>query len=564
MRKILASTAALAAALTACGGGGGGGDFVVPLKPATGAQFAGACADLKGAISFPDTTITEANEIAAGSLKVGGADIAAHCQVKGSMLPRVSPVDGKAYAILFEMRLPRNWNGRYFYQANGGLDGSVGTALGPVGGGAPLNNALNMGFAVISSDAGHPGSYGPFFGLDPQARLDYGYQAAAKLTPMAKNVIQTTYGKGPDRSYFGGCSNGGRHAMVAASRLAADYDGFLVGNPGFRLPLAAIANMRGAQVYASLATDPASIGTGFTQTERTLVSNTVLARCDALDGAVDGLVQDGTACQAAFNLDRDVPTCAGTRDGTCLSAAQKSGIAHLFSGATTSTGTKIYSSFAYDNGLQTEGWASWKFSASLQLDPGAVGFVFQVPPENPSGFNGRNFALTGSVDDMLAKVHATNATFTESAMSFMTPPNPGDLSTLRNRGARMMVYHGTADPIFSSDDTRNWYDALAAGDQGRTANYARYFPVPGMNHCSGGPATDQFDMLTPLVNWVEKGMAPDSVLATARGPGNAGAVNADLPAAWAPNRTRPLCPYPKVARYKGTGSLEVAESFSCQ
>lgn len=564
MRRFLAPTAALAAALTACGGGGGG-DFVVPLKPATGAPLAGACADLKAAIAYPDTTITEANEIAAGTLKVGGADIAAHCQVKGSMLPRVSPVDGKAYAILFEMRLPRDWNGRYFYQANGGIDGSVGTALGPVGGGAPLNNALNMGFAVISSDAGHPASYGPFFGLDPQARLDYGYQAAAKLTPMAKSVIRTAYGKAPDRSYFGGCSNGGRHAMVAASRLSADYDGFLVGNPGFRLPLAAIANMRGAQVYAGFASDPStSIATGFTQAERALVSNTVLAKCDALDGATDGLVQDGVACQAAFSLDRDVPTCPGTRDGSCLSAAQKSGIAHLFAGATTSTGTKIYSSFPYDNGLQTDGWAGWKFNNSLQLDPGAVAFIWQVPPESQSGFNGRSFALTGNVDDMLAKVQATNTTFTESALSFMTPPNPSDLSAVRNRGGRVMVYHGTADPIFSSDDTRNWYDALAANDNGRTATYARYFPVPGMNHCSGGPATDQFDMLTPLVNWVEKGVAPDSVIATARGPGNAGAVNADLPAAWAPNRTRPLCPYPKVARYKGSGSMELAENFSCQ
>src|SRR6478736_6467648 len=158
-----------------------------------------------------------------------------------------------------------------------------------------------MGFAVISSDAGHAGSLGPFFGLDPQARLDYGYQAVGKLTPMAKSLIQTAYGKAPDRSYYGGCSNGGRHAMVAASRMGDQYDGFLVGDPGFRLPLAAIANMKGAQVYNTLK-DPAStdIGTGFTAGQRTTVSNAVLAKCDALDGVKDGMVQDGAACQAAF------------------------------------------------------------------------------------------------------------------------------------------------------------------------------------------------------------------------------------------------------------------------
>jgi feruloyl esterase len=128
----------------------------------------------------------------------------------------------------------------------------------------------------------------------------------------------------------------------------------------------------------------------------------------------------------------------------------------------------------------------------------------------------------------------------------------------------MMVYHGTADPIFSSDDTRDWYTATAAASGGSAANFARYYPVAGMNHCSGGPATDQFDMLTPLVNWVEYGVAPDAVIASARGAGNTGGVNADLPGAWAANRTRPLCPFPKVARYKGFGSIESADSFICQ
>lgn len=560
----LATAAASAVLLSACGGGGYSES--TPALPQLAAATSGslsACAELATRISFADTTITAANPIAAGTLTIAGKPLPAHCQLTGQMFRRVSPVDGKNYAIGFEMRLPNSWNGRFYYQANGGIDGNVVTASGGIGGGGPLDNALNMGFAVISSDAGH-GTPNPAFGIDPQARLDYGYQAVGKLTPMAKNVIQTAYGKGPDRSYIGGCSNGGRHTMVAAARYAELYDGFLVGNPGYRLPLAAIANIAGAKAYSALATTPGDLSSGFTAAERALVSNAVLAKCDALDGATDGLVQDTGACQAAFQLERDVPTCTASRDGSCLSAAQKSAIGPLFAGAATAAGTKIYTSFPYDAGLGTAGWAGWKFINSLNLDTGAVGLIWQAPPENLATFNGPNFALSGDLASMLSKVNATSGPYTESAMSFMTPPSPSNLAALKNRGAKMMVYHGTSDPIFSSDDTTAWYDALRAANGGDASNFSRFFRVPGMNHCAGGPSTDQFDMLTPLVNWVEKGQAPDSVPATARGAGNGGGVNADLPAAWSASRTRPLCAYPKVARYKGTGGLEDAASFSCQ
>lgn len=557
-RAALAS--AIPLALAACSSSD---DSLPQLAAATPAALQ-SCTDLPGKLSFANTTITGATLTTAGTLTVAGKAVGEHCRVTGRMFDRVSAVDGQNYAIGFEMRLPKDWNGRFFYQANGGIDGSVVPATGGIGGGGALNNALNMGFAVLSSDAGHAASMGPFFGIDPQARLDYGYQAVGKLTPMAKSALKTAYGKEPDRSYLGGCSNGGRHAMVAAARYAEQYDGILAGNPGTRLPLAAIANISGAQKYNALATTPGDLGTGFTAAERALVSNAVLAKCDALDGAADGLVQDTTACQAAFNLARDVPTCSGARDGSCLSAAQKTSIAGLFSGATTSTGAKIYTSFPWDNGLATTGWAGWKFNNSLNLDSGAVGVIWQVPPESPTGFNGPNFTLTGNVDTMLAKVNATNATYTESALSFMTPPNPSNLSKLKDRGAKIMVYHGTADPIFSSDDSTGWYEALRAANNGDASNFARFYRVPGMNHCAGGPATEQFDMLTPLVAWVEKGEAPDAVIASARGTGNAGGANADLPAGWSASRTRPLCAYPKVARYKGSGDLENAANFACQ
>lgn len=557
------ATAVGALLLLAACGGGDGAPPLPQLAAASGAKFS-SCADLAGRISYPNTIITVVNDIPAGALLIAGKPVPQHCQVTGQMFQRLSRVDGKSYAIGFEMRLPGNWNGRFFYQANGGTDGVVATATGPVGGGGPLDHALNQGFAVISSDAGHNASQNPAFGIDPQARLDYGYQAVGKLTPMAKALIKTAYGKEPDRSYIGGCSNGGRHTMVAAARYADQYDGFLIGNPGFRLPLAATANIAGGKAYAALASTPGDLSTGFTAAERALVSNAVLNKCDALDGVKDGLVQDGAACQAAFNLERDVPTCSGARDGTCLSAAQKSMIGQLFAGATSGTGKKIYSNFPYDAGLATPGWASWKFSAPMQRDAGAVGLVWQAPPEDAASFDGTNFVLTGDLDSMLAKVNATNATYTESAMSFMTPPNASNLGALKNRGAKLLAYHGTSDPIFSSDDTSAWYDSLRAANGGDASNFARFFRVPGMNHCAGGPAADQFDMLTPLVNWVEKGQAPDRVLAGARGAGNSGGANADVPSTWAATRTRPLCAYPKVAKYKGGGGIEDAANFSCE
>ena len=146
----------------------------------------------------------------------------------------------------------------------------------------------------------------------------------------------------------------------------------------------------------------------------------------------------------------------------------------------------------------------------------------------------------------------------------MTPPDPARLDTLKNRGAKIIAYHGVSDAIFSFNDTKAWYEGLDGNNGGDAAAFARLYPVPGMGHCSGGPATDQFDLLTPLVAWVEQGVAPEQVIASARGTGNVGGVNADLPSDWSATRTRPLCPYPQVARYQGSGSPERAASFSCE
>lgn len=512
---------------------------------------------------YPRTTLTTAEIVPAGALTNAGQPVGEHCLVRGRMNERVSPVDGQTYAIGFEARLPRAWAGRFLYQANGGMDGVLAPALGSFTGGQ-LKNGLQMGFAVLSSDAGHSMAQNPLFGLDPQARLDYGYQAVGALTPMAKQLVRAAYGRVPDRSYIAGGSNGGRHTMVAAARYADQYDGFLALAPGFNLPKAAVAQLWGAQQWAKVATTVTNLETAFPLAERQLVASAILKRCDGLDKLVDGMVQNQGTCQRVFDIQRDVPTCTGERDGTCLTAAQKRVIAEVFAGAHKSDGTRVYSSFPFDPGLVQPGWANWKFVSSVtNRDPVAVGYVFSTPPEDPSMMKDTlGYALSFDIDTDTDRIYASNSLYTESSMQFMTPPNPTQLDTLRGRGAKMIVAHGASDGVFSPDDTARWYTALQKNYSNKAGDFARYFEVPGMGHVRGGPATDQFDGLGALISWVEHGQAPDRIVATARGAGNPGGVNPDVPASWGSNRTRPLCVYPEVARYAG-GDPDQASSFRC-
>ncbi len=546
------------------------GGALPTLKAATGASLP-ACTTLVDSLKLSHTRIESAALVAAGAVMQGDRAVPEHCRVLGRMHERKGS-DGRDYAIGFEMRLPVAWNGRFFYQGNGGLDGAVVPALGALGGG-PLTGALMQGFAVISSDAGHSGPQTTVFGLEPQARLDYGYQAVQKLTPMAKQLIQAAYGKGPDRSYIGGCSNGGRHAMVAAARLGDQYDGYLVGAPGYRLPYAALAQIWGAQQWAPLATPGATVknplnpngtlpdlASAFTVQERQTVAQAIANKCDALDGAKDGMVQATQACQAVFNLKTDVATCNGERNGACLTSAQKDVLATVFGGAKTASGQPIYASFPYDMGVAGANWGSWKFIDSLIRDPLALSTIFSVPPAPVD-------PLKDNIAARLAMFSATNESYRESGWSLMTPPGetqPDNLAALRSRGAKVVLYHGVSDAIFSAEDTRQWVERLGKAGLNPGADFARYFPVPGMNHCSMGPAADQFDLLGPLVKWVEQGEAPQAVLASVRGAGNAGGVNTELPADWSAKRTRPLCAYPTVATYKGSGSAEDASNFSCK
>lgn len=528
--------------------------------------------DAMAQLVWPNTRFTSASWIAGATVTGVQSPAPPHCLLKGRLNERISSADGRSYGIGFEMRLPSDWSGRFFHQANGGIDGVVAPAFGAVGGGGPTTTALHMGFAVLSSDAGHPAP-NPFFGLDPQARIDYGYGAVQGLTPAAKQIITKAYGKAPDRSYLGGCSNGGRHAMVAASRFAADCDGVLAGNPGFQLPKAAVAQLAKVQAYASVSslstTGLPDIQSAISPAEYKLVGQSVLSRCDALDGVVDGMVLAPQACQMVFSLARHVPSCASgdtRRDGICLSAERKLALAKVFASPVRADGKAVYAPFWFDPGVAHGNWRFWHLTASQNLDPGAVAFIFSTPPSSTAGYfasPGLRYALAANVADLANRIEATSGAFGESGMSFMSPPAAEQLRDFQLRGRRMIVYHGSADGVFSVADTADWYDKLNATHRGQAGNFARLFVVPGMNHCSGGASTDQFNMLQSLVDWVERGVAPHQVLAQVRG-ATANVPNAEIPKDWSPNRSRPLCPYPQVARLvNGAKDTERADAFVC-
>ena len=539
------------------------------------------CAQLATKFIADGTRITATESVPAGLTVSGMAQpypMPAHCKVSGRMHERTG-VDGKPYAIGFEMRLPANWSGRFLLQANGGADGVVQPAFGNVVSGGATTNALMQGFAVLSSDAGHTAEPaasaglvgGNLFGLDPQARLDYGYQANGALTPMAKKLITTHYGQAPKTSYMMGCSNGGRHAMVAAARYADQFDGVIAGNPGFNLPKAAVQHAWDIQAFSAVNPD---IKAAFPPADMKLVADKVLDKCDALDGLADGMVDNLPACQKAFDI--KALQCTNDKTAQCLSQPQVTALQKVFAGPVNSKGQQLYSDWPWDAGVGAAqagfgSWRSWKLQGPIAglpiigaLGAGSVAYTFSTPPKpvagNPPALI--KSLLDYNFDTDAATIFASSGDFKESSMQFMTPPDATRLSAFKSKGGKMIVYHGTSDPVFSFNDTRNWYEALDKNHAGTAASFARLFPVPGMNHCQGGPATEQFDMLSALVQWVEKGVAPTQVIATSR-PG----INPDVPVAWTSMgkaRSRPLCPYPKQARYKGSGDVNEAASFSCQ
>ena len=544
------------------------------------------CLALAGAMTghWPDgsTRILGAQLVGLGPMSAlpvaaakAGPLIPEHCEVLGVMHERTG-ADGEHYAIQFRLRLPTAWNGRYLFMGGAGTDGATGTAFGETNEDDPP--ALALGFAVVSQDSGHDNRSNSnaahlgtlSFGFDAQARADFGYASLAPVDDAARALIRVFYNQGAPRySYFFGCGKGGQEGLAFASRYPERFNGIVAGDPALSGPKAALAQAWNTQSLATLARAPfhlevpiARYGATFSDADLGVAQAAVLAACDADDGVRDGIVADFTQCTAAKVLPAlRARTCAGDKAATCLTAAQVQVLERMHSGPVDGAGRALYTGYAWDAGIAGPGWRAWNLGsadgrqAPLNVVQGGASLaaLYSTPPTAMSAAaqgladwqRGFDFARDG------ARIFATDATFRRSAWEELAT-RPADLSPFDAHGGRLLVFHGVSDPLYSINDTLAWYQALLRSADGRAAQYTRFFAVPGMGLCSGGPATDSFGALPALIDWVEKGRAPDRMIAVA-GPNSP----------W-PHRSRPLCAYPKSAHYDGRGPVESAASFACR
>ena len=402
------------------------------------------------------------------------------------------------------------------------------------------DNALARGFAVVSTDAGHQ-SPSPTFGLDPQARVEHAWRAHDRTAVTAKALLAAYYGRPADRSYFLGCSGGGRQGMMFSQRFPAYFDGVIAVAPAMRVS-------EGATIAAAwtvqqlLAVAPAGadgqpvLAQALSDAQLHRVARAVLQRCDAADGLADGLVQDMAACRIA-------PAALQCPAGTA--PAQARALTEVMAGPRNRSGA-LYFGWPWDPGIADAGWRAWTLGTAQQGAPnarhitlmaGALGHEFVTPPDP------RLSTLNFNFETDPARMAAFHAVY-DSA-------DDVQLAGFRQRGGKLLMFQGAADPIFSALESVDYLQRLQqAHGAAASAGFARNFIVPGMTHCSGGPATDAFDGLAALLQWVEQGQAPDRVLAQGSG---------TLPA----TLQRPLCPWPQVARYSG-GDVNAAASFTCR
>ena len=426
-----------------------------------------------------------------------------HCLVRGKINERTG-IDGKPYAIGYELRLPVTWNGKFIFQGGGGVDGILRPALGLVGFSVTPPNPLSNGYAVASTDAGHleePGPIGPYlFGLDPQARADKGYNAIPTVTAAARTVIAKLYPSPLKRSYFAGCSNGGRQAMLATQRYPDLFDGVIAAAPAYRVPLAAIEGIAHTKQFMSIAPKgddgKPDLGSALSQEELKLTANAILEACDAADGVKDGMVQNMAACK----FDPATLACKPGQNSACLAPEKAKVLAQIYAGQRNSKGELIYARWPFDPGLASPGWTAWRIGTPKASPPNArnvtliatsVPYDFMSPPETPA--DPLQWALDFDFDRDTPRVMNGAGGF-EAGMEFEAATST-DLDRYTAHGGKIIFTHGTADPIFSALDTVSYLDQLGMRYGAATPTFARLFVVPGMNHCAGGPATDQFDAL---------------------------------------------------------------------
>jgi Tannase and feruloyl esterase/Alpha/beta hydrolase domain len=458
-------------------------------------------------------TITSAHSSPAGQVTAGGRTftVPAVCRVMVTSKP--SP-DSE---IKIEVWLPDSaqWNGALLGTDNGGFSGAINYAA--------LTNGITKGYAAVSTDTGHAGDQMDFGIGHSEKIVDWAYRSIHEMTAIAKAVVEKAEGRAPSHAYFSGCSTGGQQALSEAQRYPADYDGIVAGDPGNNR-----VNLIYGFLWSWLATHDADGTQILPSAKLPALAKAAVAACDKSDGLEDGLISDLNACR----FDPAVLACKGAETDACLTPRQIDAAKKVYAGAKTRAGRQLYPGWAPGS---EAGWGTYITSPREPVRIGLFrGWVFQNPSWDP-----RSFDWDKDVAAVDAKYPFLNAMST-------------DYRAFKARGGKLIMYTGLADPVVSPFDTFAYYDSVAKAMGGLepTQSFYRFFPVPGMGHCGGGAGPNTFDALSALAAWVEKGVAPESIPASH-------STNGQI------DRTRPLCAYPAVAKYKGSGSIDDAANFSC-
>ncbi len=485
--------------------------LVVTAIPAAAAP----CESLSS-LKLPDTTITMAQSVAAGAFSAGGgggrgggnqyANLPAFCRVALSIKP-TSDSD-----IKVEVWMPMTgWNGKFQGVGNGAWNGAIQTAA--------LATGLAKGYAIASTDTGHEGGSASFALGHPEKLIDFGYRAVHEMTVKGKAITTAFYdNSAPKYSYFVGCSAGGKQAIKETQMYPADYDGVVAGSPGVNWSGRALQTIWVGQAVAKAQIPQAKFAA---------INAKAIETCDAIDGVKDGVIESPRQCK----FDPAVLLCKAEDNNSCLTAPQVETAKQIYANVSNSRTKQSLVA-----GLSPGSENGWNTMAGAQpFGPGVDLFKYIVFSDANWDFKTLNW------DSDLDKTLKASA-----SMDAMDP----NLKPFFDRGGKIISYHGWSDPQISPGSTVDYYQTVLdkMGGAAKVHENYRLFMVPGMNHCGGGTGTDQFDMLTALENWVEKKQAPATITASRANPA----------------RTRPLCPYPQVATYKGSGSTDDAANFACK
>jgi hypothetical protein len=451
-------------------------------------------------------------------------NLPAYCRVRG-VINR---------AIRFEVTLPKDWNGRFMFSTVGGSAGEIGD----------ITSLLSNGYAMASTDTGHEGQGNFDFYNQPEALLDYAFRGVHLAGIAAKKVVEHYYKDDIDYSYLSGCSNGGRAAMLEATRFPNDYDGIIAGAPLFRFEEMApwMLSVGRAQAQHPLTKD-----------SLLLLDNASREACDGLDGVVDGVINDPRLCTADL-YDVARLTCASGQTSGCLTEGQVQTALTVYGGLKNSQG-EIVAPGVLPGAEAAGDWAFWQLPNELMdadsLVLGASEMLALVMRHDPS-FDLDKFD-PGNDQAVIKEAVAPLDVLT------------ADLSEFKAQGGKLLMYQGWNDYPLRPQRAIDYLAAVEKemGGVEKTAKFYRMFMVPGMTHCAGGPGAWQADYVTALTNWREKGKAPKRILATQPGPMNMAHLAADPAVAPKNKFTRPLCVFPKLAAYKGKGDNSDAANYSC-